>query len=94
MRLDKIERAALAKAIEGVDAEVYLFGSRVDDKKKGGDVDLLVFSEEDPYHLSRQISVRFFMECEEKVDVVVMDPNNLTKEQKAFLNVIQKERIK
>ena len=94
MRLDKEQKAALEKAIENVNGEVYLFGSRVDDNKRGGDIDILIFSEKDAYKLSRQVSVKFFMECEEKIDVTVMNPNKLTREQEAFLKVIKMERIK
>lgn len=94
MRLDKEQKAALEKAVENVNGEVYLFGSRVDDNKRGGDIDILIFSEKDAYKLSRQVSVKFFMECEEKIDVTVMNPNKLTREQEAFLKVIKMERIK
>jgi predicted nucleotidyltransferase len=93
MRLDHVEKAALEKAIANVDGEVYLFGSRVDDKKKGGDIDILIFSAENPFRLSQEVSVEFFMECEEKIDVIVMNPKKLTKEQQAFLKVIKMERI-
>lgn len=94
MRLDSIERKALENAIRDVDAEVYLFGSRIDNNKKGGDIDILIFSDQNSYKLSQSVSVKFFMECEEKIDVIVMNPKKLTAEQKAFLNVIKKEHIK
>ncbi len=94
MRLDKIEKIALEKAIHDIKTEVYLFGSRVDNTKKGGDIDILIFSDKNSYKLSQSVSVKFFMECEEKIDVIVMNPKNLTDEQKAFLNVIKMERIK
>ncbi len=94
MRLDKQERYALEKALETVNGEVYLFGSRADDTKKGGDIDIFIFSEEDSFELSRKVSVDFFRECEEKIDVVVMNPKKLTEEQEAFLNSIEKTRIK
>lgn len=93
MRLDIVQKSALKKAINKVDGQVYLFGSRVDDKKRGGDIDILIFSERNPFELSQEVSVKFFMECEEKIDVTVMNPLRLTKEQQAFLRVIKKERI-
>ena len=47
MRINEIERQAIRHAIIEKDpsAEIYLFGSRVDDKAKGGDIDLLVISQ-------------------------------------------------
>lgn len=75
MRLDAVERRALLQAISGIPTEgVYplrLSGGRC---KKEGDVDVLIFSSASAFELSRQVAVRFFMECEEKIDVVVMNP--------------------
>ena len=47
MRLTASEIAAIREEIGRLDpkAEVYLYGSRVDDAARGGDVDLLVISE-------------------------------------------------
>lgn len=45
MRLSAFERTTLkqtAIACFGADASVRLFGSRVDDSKRGGDIDLLI----------------------------------------------------
>ncbi len=46
MRLSDRERSAIVSAVHRYDAEaqVFLFGSRVDDTKKGGDIDILVRS--------------------------------------------------
>ncbi len=94
MRLDENQKYALEKALECVNGEVYLFGSRVDDSKMGGDIDILIFSEDDSFELSKKVSVAFFNQCEEKIDVIVMNSNNLTREQEAFLKAIEKVRIK
>ena len=93
MRIDTKEWDALKKALQGVKGDVFLFGSRLDDKKKGGDIDILIFSEENPFALSRAVAVNFFIECEEKIDVVVMNPNKLTEEQQAFLNTTVRAKI-
>jgi uncharacterized protein len=47
MRLTAIQITAIREEIGRLDpkAEVYLYGSRVDDAARGGDVDLLVISE-------------------------------------------------
>ena len=94
MRLDAEQTSALEYALNLVTDEVYLFGSRLDPSRKGGDIDLLVFSKQDSFQLSQQITLHFFEKCEEKIDVVVMDPNRLTDEQQAFLNLIEKQRLK
>ncbi|MDO9567332.1 MAG: nucleotidyltransferase domain-containing protein [Candidatus Desulfaltia sp.] len=93
-RLDKQERTALEYALDGINDEVYLFGSRIDPAKRGGDIDILIFSKADSLILSRKIGLKFFEKCEEKIDVIVMNPENVTEEQKSFLNTITKIKIK
>ncbi len=52
MRLERWEIEEIKKAAElifGKDVKVILFGSRVDDNKKGGDIDLYVITENPTY---------------------------------------------
>jgi uncharacterized protein len=46
VRLTEAEKEAIVTAVRRFDPEahVFLFGSRVDDTKKGGDIDLLILS--------------------------------------------------
>jgi predicted nucleotidyltransferase len=94
MRLLDIEKRALTLAIKGLDGVAYLYGSRVNPLAKGGDIDLLVLSRADsPYRMARDISVRFRMECDEKIDVLVVNPDCISEEQKPFLKLIQREAL-
>lgn len=79
MRLSEQQRKAIVEATRaafGPDAEVWLFGSRVDDSKRGGDIDLLI--RPDPavtdQLLSRKIRLLGHLERtlgERKIDVVI-----------------------
>lgn len=56
------------------DAKLYLFGSRVDDSKKGGDIDLLIVSSELSKKDLRLLRIEFFKEFgEQKLDIVLDD---------------------
>ena len=47
MRLSDKERSTIKEAVAEIDplAKIFLFGSRTDDSKKGGDIDLLIMSD-------------------------------------------------
>jgi predicted nucleotidyltransferase len=51
MRLSAAEKAALDAALKGVRGKIFLFGSRTDDRARGGDIDILVLSGENAYRL-------------------------------------------
>ena len=90
-RLDKEEINPLAYALKGVCAEsIHLFGSRVAPERRGGDIDLLVLTSAPAFETAQNIAIRFFSRCEEKIDVVVMNPNQLTPEQADFLSRISR----
>jgi hypothetical protein len=93
MRLDEHEKIALKHSLRNVEGNVFLFGSRLDDDRKGGDIDLLVFAQGSPYRISQEITVNFFKECEENIDVIVMDHLNLSKQQQAFINTLKMEPL-
>jgi len=79
VRLDDDETAALAGALDSIEADsVELFGSRTDPAGRGGDIDLLTLSRGAALNTARRIAVRFFGRGEEKIDVVVLDPSRLT----------------
>lgn len=61
MRLEESEILAiseLARIHFGMDVRVFLFGSRTDDLKKGGDIDLLI-SKEDVKRLTVKTKIDF-----------------------------------
>jgi predicted nucleotidyltransferase len=48
MRLEADQLKTIREEVRGLDpaAEIYLYGSRVDDSARGGDIDLLVVSDQ------------------------------------------------
>ena len=63
-----------SKLFFGKKTKVYLFGSRVDDNKKGGDIDLFIEPDEKSNLLEKKIKyiTRLnFLLGEQKIDVVI-----------------------
>ena len=74
MRLSEKEISAIKNNILNFDqdAKIYLFGSRINDKAKGGDIDVLVISDKIGFNEKLKIRTGIFKEIEEqKLDLVV-----------------------
>lgn len=94
VRLDDAESTALAAALDGVPAHsIELFGSRTDPAGRGGDIDLLILSDAPRFETARQVSIRFFMQCEEHIDVLVLNPDTLAPAEATFLQSLERVKI-
>lgn len=90
MRLSKEEILALREALEGLPIErIFLFGSRTDDARRGGDIDVLLYSRAPAFSLAHRVSSRFAHALDAKLDVLVVDPDYPTEEQQAFLSTLR-----
>jgi len=88
MRLQKEEIELIKNVIKTYlkDAKIYIFGSRLDDSKKGGDVDIFIITNE-KVSLSLEAKIKFLLEEElfKPVDLVF---------HKDFNRKIEKEALK
>lgn len=74
MRLIREEQAVITNAVRqaDADAQIYLFGSRVNDAAKGGDIDLLVLSKKINLMTKLEILAQLHLKLgERKIDVAV-----------------------
>lgn len=74
MRISELEHQVIRRTIADIDleADIYLFGSRVNDNAKGGDIDLLVISKK--IKLMDRLAVLAKLHLllgEQKIDLVV-----------------------
>ena len=76
MRLsnEEIQTLKIALAELSSEAKLYLFGSRVDNSKQGGDIDLLVVSDCLNRRDMSYLRIEFFKRFgEQKIDIVLDD---------------------
>lgn len=78
MRLDKKEKEALKYALRDFRGKIFLYGSRLDDNGKGGDIDIILKPDEkvNALKLTLKIQRLFFPRCEQKLDVIVYKEDN------------------
>ena len=85
MRLNSKERFAILSAFQSVltcSYKLYLFGSRTDDTKKGGDIDLLVLvsceDKDQIINLKSKLKLEIFKNIpEQKIDITVATDQEL-----------------
>ncbi|MEW6618944.1 MAG: nucleotidyltransferase domain-containing protein [bacterium] len=74
MRLSSEEISAIKSTIMKIDleAKIYLFGSRVDDTQRGGDIDILIWSNKLTNEHKRKIRLNLYeLLGEQKIDLVI-----------------------
>lgn len=94
MRLSQKERTAIRTEVRRHDpnAVVLLFGSRVHDTSKGGDIDLLVESSSLDFQAKIEILAAIKAEIgDQKIDLLITK-NRLT-DQDPFIKIISKQAI-
>lgn len=98
MRITENEISAiksLAKKVFGKETLVFLFGSRIDDDKKGGDIDLFITNKEKS-KLTISSKIEFLTELkiligEQKIDVVL--DNAFTRQKKQFYRTVTQQAV-
>lgn len=97
MRFSDLERRALAHALRGIDFPVEVFGSRLNDAARGGDINLLIFAPgktaAERFRLSLHVAVGFRTVCDAKIDVHVLDPEHLAASERVFLATIPSDPL-
>jgi predicted nucleotidyltransferase len=89
MRLTAFEISAIKQAVQtifGTGSEVFLFGSRLDDAKRGGDIDLYI-KPQIGNDLAHKIKFQVLLEQrigEQKIDVILATNENRLIEQQAM----------
>ncbi len=93
MRLGKEKIENLKSSIHSIlpDSKIYLFGSRVNDAEKGGDIDILILSQRKLDFIEKgRIEKNFFIHFgEQKLDLISFEYN----EKDSFKDLILKEAI-
>ena len=89
MRLNKRYKEVIKQSFLDVfeEGEIYLFGSRVDDTKKGGDIDLYLVIDEEENRFQKKL--KFLAKIkkelgEQKIDVIFNRDKERLIEQKAL----------
>lgn len=81
MRLLQNERQVILSTISefAPDVKAYLFGSRADDRKRGGDIDILITGKGLDSNLVRKLKIRLKERLgDQKIDIIYEDPEAMT----------------
>jgi len=89
MRLKSKEVSIIKQTLGTIfdDVTIYLFGSRLDDEKKGGDIDLFVIAKNATFSNKIKALAKLQRELHKPVDIVLHKDFSRTIEQEALKGV-------
>ncbi|MFA7578476.1 MAG: nucleotidyltransferase domain-containing protein [Candidatus Muiribacteriota bacterium] len=95
LRITENERNIIKNTIKEKinNSEIYLFGSRIDDNKKGGDIDLLVVTDE-KVSLETKLEILAKLEINginRKIDLILKTPE--TEEQNIIKTALEEGKL-
>lgn len=94
VRLSKFEIESIKDSVYDFlpEAEIYLYGSRTDSSKRGGDIDLLIYSNNKP---NSEIQSKIYWSICEKIGEQKIDILYSTKDpQESFIKLIKEETVR
>jgi predicted nucleotidyltransferase len=89
MRLSTLEIKAIKETFDAIfkHGDIYLFGSRVDDTKKGGDIDLYIDTPDVKNRLEKKLEFLVSLKQkigDQKIDVIISKDKTRVIEQEAL----------
>lgn len=80
MRLNSLELATIRTTLAGLDpcGHIYLYGSRTDDARRGGDIDIFLdASKAIDLKTALTVQYRLSLQCDTKVDLLIKSPDQI-----------------
>ncbi|RKX84071.1 MAG: nucleotidyltransferase domain-containing protein [Spirochaetes bacterium] len=96
MRLKNSERDIIKRIINNFDPDsrVFLFGSRTDDRTKGGDIDLLIFTERNTLSDKLKLAVKLKEKLgDRKIDIILTGTKISAENKDPFISMITEKAM-
>ena len=97
MRLNVSQQNDLKQVFGNLPGEVFLFGSRVDMNRKGGDIDILWITdikENRTLKKEMELTIQFQKILDERLDLLILPPvDQMTNSERAFYSSLKIQRL-
>jgi predicted nucleotidyltransferase len=97
MRLNVNQQNALKQVFGNLPGEVFLFGSRVDMNRKGGDIDILWITDNKEFRTLKkemELTIQFQKILDEKLDLLILPPvDQMANSERAFYSSLKIQRL-
>jgi predicted nucleotidyltransferase len=97
MRLNVNQQNALKQVFGNLPGEVFLFGSRVDMNRKGGDIDILWITDNKEFRTLKkemELTIQFQKILDERLDLLILPPvDQMTNSERAFYSSLKIQRL-